>query len=105
MKVEYGWSCEDCGEMEDREHCPICDALAEKEETKRLNKTCNVVFVVEHPNLIEVRGRKMLRVPTDAKIFWIPHGGKKIRRGSFAQVNPNGYLEASKEKTGMFVIK
>lgn len=97
--------CETCGTFEEAYfYCPKCFEKEEVARNKKLAKTCN--WVIRYREDVVIKNKKIIYLPNDLQcILIVPHGGKKLKRGDFAFTNKKGFLEKSKTRKTLFVIK
>lgn len=82
--------------------CKICGEIKERKRKRELSKKCNICVlsensVIEHRKLVRtINGRPPL-------LMAMPHGGKKVRKGSFADVDEkNGFLKKAENPTKIY---
>lgn len=89
-------------------HCAVCARIEEKKRDALLKETTNIVVLAQ--DVILYKKRKIVsftKHPFDVRYYNMLHGGKHVRKGSFAKINLlTGYIEkCKKEEANFFVVK
>jgi hypothetical protein len=84
--------------------CKKCFEISEKKRNAEIKKTCN--YAVRMAEVI-VSDNKVVSFHPLYHVYFLPHGGTHVRKGSFAQIDcDTGYLKkCKKEEAEFFVIK
>jgi len=98
---------EDCCDCEFREEekgywsCSTCVLIADKKRSVELKKTTEKVVKLED---VILEGRKIKGFQPMFHVYFMPHGGTKIRKSSFARINRGGYIEKCEKENAMFIV-
>lgn len=87
--VEEHYGCEYCGDVDI--YCPKCEEEKEKEEQKKIKKTCNYVVEIGPDTII--KNKILVKFGINNRIMTIRHNNKRLKKGSRAIINEDGYIE------------